>query len=424
MQKPEPGCCRGGRVPWALVAGILFLTAGRVFAQPWTLQEAIERAIRVSPTVQREQAALASEKGQYQESGIWPNPSVSVTAGDALGQELQTDDVRIQNVQLMQPIPIGGRIGSQEEAARQAVSAAKAGVSQARLSVAHETARLYQTLGHSQARTAIAQREKEQAERFEEIAGKRADSGDIAPREASRLSVLAAEADAALSDAERKQAQVTERFREQLDLPTKDAPELVTSRTPETAPALEALTNRLKGHPALVQARGQTEAAEARVSEASASRIPDLNLTLGHKRFDLRGEAASAYSVGLGIEVPLYTTYGGQVASAQGRADEARQGVRQKRLALERQLRSAHQTLTRLLERLEQHRARILEPSRQVLTQSEKGYRAGNVTLTELIDATQTVWRAERTEADLLLEARTAQLKLKEAAGLAPRESM
>jgi len=93
--------------------------------------------------------------------------------------------------------------------------------------------------------------------------------------------VLAAEADAALSDAERKQAQVTERFREQLDLPTKDAPELVTSRTPETAPALEALTNRLKGHPALVQARGQTEAAEARVSEASASRIPDLNLTLG-----------------------------------------------------------------------------------------------------------------------------------------------
>jgi len=104
--------------------------------------------------------------------------------------------------------------------------------------------------------------------------------------------------------------------------------------------------------------------------------------------------------------VPLYTTYGGQVASAQGRADEARQGVRQKRLALERQLRSAHQTLTRLLERLEQHRARILEPSRQVLTQSEKGYRAGNVTLTELIDATQTVWRAERTEADLLLEAR------------------
>ena len=74
--------------------------------------------------------------------------------------------------------------------------------------------------------------------------------------------------------------------------------------------------------------------------------------------------------------------------------------------------------------RLERHEQQILEPSRKVLKQSEQGYRAGNVTLTELIDATQSVWQAERTREDLLLDARLAKLELKEAAGLAPGESL
>lgn len=424
MQKPEKGSCRRGSVPLALVMGMLFLVTGRVGAEAWTMQESIERAKSVSPSIGRQQAVLQSRKGQYEESGVWPNPSVSVTAGDALGQELQTDDVRVQTIQLMQPIPIGGRTGDEQTAAREAVAAAQSSVEGAKLSVAHRAARVYQKLSHAKARAVIAERQMTQAQRFERIASKRAESGDIAPREASRLAVLAAEAEAALADAQREQARVAEQFRTLLDLPPGALPELTTELAPETPADIKRLTDELTGHPSLQAARQQTESAQARVEEASASRIPDLNLTFGHKRFALRGEAENAYTVGLGIEVPLWTTYQGRVASAQGQADEAREGVRSQRRTLERQLRSAHQTLTRVLQRLDQHQTRILQPSRRVLEQSEKGYRAGNVTLTELIDATQSVWRAERTNEDLLLEARIAQLELKEAAGLAPGESM
>ena len=428
MQKPESGSCSGGRVPWALVAGILFLTAGRVCAQPWPLQESIQRAQSVSPSIQREQAALAKERGQYEESGLWPNPSLQVTTGNELQQELPTDEVRVRNVvqkvQLTQSIPVGGRTWADAEAAEHSVSAARFGVTGTALSVAHETARLHQRLYHAQASVAMAERQLKQAERVEGIGKGRADAGDIAPREASRLSVLAAETQATLSDARRQFATVRERFRNQLNLAGSEPLRAQGPLPVEAPPGIGELEARLAAHPELTQRRNQEESARARVRRARAARIPDVNLTLGHKRFEIMGESENAVSVGVGVELPLWTTYAGRAASARGEADESRQQVLEKRRGLERELRTAHESLTRLLTRLKRHRKRILEPSRNVLAKSEQGYRAGDVTLTELIDATNTVWRAERTEAELLLEARTAQLKLKEAAGLAPGESM
>ena len=424
MQHLVKCICNGRRVPWALITALTLLIAGRVYAQSWTLQKSIERAQSVSPLIQRQKAALDSEKGEYEESGLWPNPSLSVSAGDALGQELQTNDIRVQNVQLMQPIPIGGRTAADAEAAEQAVSAARYGVSTASLSVAHDAARLYQRLQHAQSQMAIARHQAEQADRFERIAQKRAESGDIAAREASRLSVLAAKADATLSDARRHRAKVRERFRNLLDLAGGEDPDLPSTLAVAEPLGLTDLKSRLAEHPELRQARQQTESARARVREANASRIPDLNLTFSHKRFALRGEAENAYAVGLGVEVPLWTTYGGREAAARGRAEQAHQTMRDRRRELERQLATAHSSLSRLVTRLQRHEDQILEPSRRVLEQSEQGYRAGNVTLTELIDATTAVWQAERTREDLLLEARLAKLKLKEAAGMAPGESM
>lgn len=416
--------CNVRRFPWAVIAALTLVAAGRVYAGTWTLQQSIERAQSVSPLIEREKAALASEKGEYEESGVWPNPTLSVSAGDALGQELQTNDIRVQNVQLMQPIPIGGRTMADADAAKESVSAARSGVTSASLAVAHDAAQLYQRLEHANAQMTIAKRQTQQADRFERIAQKRADSGDIAVREASRLSVLAAKAEATLSDARRHQAMVQERFRNLLDIENTDDLQLSSALALREVPGLMDLKSRLTSHPALQQARQQTESARARAREASASRIPDLNLTFSHKRFALRGEEENAYAVGLGLEVPLWTTYGGREAAARGRADQAQQTMRDRRRDLERQLATAYASLSRLMTRLERHEQQILEPSRKVLRQSEQGYRAGNVTLTELIDATQSVWQAERTREDLLLDARLAKLELKEAAGLAPGESL
>ncbi|TDT43092.1 outer membrane protein TolC [Halospina denitrificans] len=424
MQHLAKCICKGRRLPWALITALMLVTAARVYAGSWTLQKSIERAQSVSPVIEREKAALVSEQGKYEQSGVWPNPSLSVSAGDTLGQELQTNDIRVQNVQLMQPIPIGGRTAADAEAAEQAVSAARSGVTGASLSVAHEAARLYQRLQHAQARMAIAQRQTEQADRFDNIAQKRSESGDIAMREASRLSVLAAQADATLSDASRHRATVLERFRNLLDLSGGEDPEFETTLAISEPPRLSDLKSRLASHPELRQARQETESARARAREANASRIPDLNLTFSHKRFALRGEEENAYAVGLGVEVPLWTTYGGREAAARGRAEQANQAHREGRRELERQIATAYESLGRLMTRLERHEEQILEPSRKVVEQSEQGYRAGNVTLTELIDATNAVWQAERKRADLLLEARLAKLELKEAAGLAPGESM
>ncbi|XOZ34739.1 TolC family protein [Halomonadaceae bacterium KBTZ08] len=425
MQNPKR-VCGGGVCSCAVLAVALALgVSASAVADTWTLQQSIEQARSVSPEIERRRAAVRREKGRYAESGGLPNPSFSLTAGDVLGRKLQTDDVRVQRMSLTQRIPVGGRSAADAEAAGDALSAARASAQAASLSVAHRTARLFQRLRHARARVRIAERRKGQAQRFERIAQQRAGNGDIAPREAQRLGVLAARAEAALADARRHQADIVQQFRSQLALeapvdPVPSGSGVDASRPP----SLAGLRERLEGHPALVAARHRTDSARSRVHEADASRIPDLELSLNRERLAVQGSAETGYTVGLGVEVPLWTTYGGRAEAARGKADEARQALRERRRQLERRLSSRHDSLTRLVERLRRHRERILAPSRQVLEQTDKGYRAGSVGLAELIDATGAVWEAERTREDLLLEARIAQFELKEAAGLAPGEAM
>lgn len=53
--------CNVRRFPWAVIAALTLVTAGRVYAGTWILQQRIERAQSVSPLIEREKAALASE---------------------------------------------------------------------------------------------------------------------------------------------------------------------------------------------------------------------------------------------------------------------------------------------------------------------------------------------------------------------------
>ena len=386
-------------------------------ADEWTLESSAARALEVSPSLADARAAVMAQRGELHEAGRWPNPSFEITVGDRLGQETGDGGWDGQEYAFSQPLPIGGRLGAQRRAASKALDAAQAATGAAALEVELITARAFHRLQWARERVELAQAQLERAREFRRIAERRAAAGDIPGREALRLEVLAAEAEAALDDARREEAAMRLRFLNLLELPDDLSFALSPLSAPGNLPPLERLEAQLAEHPALRAARESAEAASARVDVARAERIPDLELRVAREEEIFDGAREPAYSIGLQVEIPLWSTGSGYVTARRGEAIRAIQEYQLRLREHRGALVESYAQLTRLLERLARHEQQVLEPARRVLALTEKGYAAGELGLAELIDATRAEWRASQQQRDLLLEARMQEADLRFAAG-------
>ncbi len=410
---------RRGRRAGARLLTVLLLAGagGPAAAQEWTLSEAVSRAVAVAPAVGEAEGTVQRRVGELDAAGRWPNPRAEVTVGDEVGQELGDDDWRVQELAVSQPLPVGGRIGERRAAAEAALDAARAGRAATVLAVERRAAAAFHRLQAAQRAVAQAEQHLERARGFERIAERRAAVGDISGRARQRIRVLAAEAEAARQDARREARAARQRLITLLQLPADAEPQLPPLTEPAAPPAPEVADAAARSHPELDAARARAEAAERRVAQAEAARIPDLELRLGREAFALGGERESAYTVGLGVEIPLWRLGNGRVEARRGEAQRSRQA----RLATARSLQgdraASYARLTGLLARIAGHEDEVLAPARSVLRQTREGYRSGDLGLTELIDAAETVRRAEQDRRELLLQAQLQAAELRRARG-------
>lgn len=398
----------------SLVAGVLLLgSGGSAAAQQWTLQEALSRALAVSPELGQAEGSVQRYVGELDAAGRWPNPRAEIVAGDELGQELGDDDWRLQGISLSQRLPIGGRIGARRNAAQATLEAARAERAATALAVERRAAEVFHRLQAAQQEVALAERHLERARGFASIAARRAELGDISERARQRIGVLAAEAEAAYQDARRNKRVSQQRLITLLQLDTDADPQLPPLSEPAPPSSAPRVAGEDSAHPELSAARAQTEAAEYRVAQARAARIPDLELRLGRESFVLGSERESAYTVGVGVEIPLWRLGNGELEARRGEARRSRQAQQAAQRTLRGDQAVSYAQLTGLLARIADHEAAVLAPARAVLRQTREGYRSGDLGLTELIDAAETVRRAEQDRRELLLQAhiQAAQLR-------------
>lgn len=69
----------------ALLAGALYLPAGRAGAEPLTLEQAIARASEGAPRLQAVEAAVEAARASQTQAGVRPNPTVTVTGENIAG---------------------------------------------------------------------------------------------------------------------------------------------------------------------------------------------------------------------------------------------------------------------------------------------------------------------------------------------------
>jgi cobalt-zinc-cadmium efflux system outer membrane protein len=179
-----------------------------------------------------------------------------------------------------------------------------------------------------------------------------------------------------------------------------DAPRRVTLPPPVRLDSL------LEAHPQRRRIAAEVALEHARLREARAARVPDLDLAGGVRR--LAAEDATTFIVGASIPIPVWNRHAGSTAAAEAehRAATAREHL--VALDLRAALRDAYERYVAAHASYELIATEVTPKSEDVLRQVAAGYRSGRFSSLELlegqrslleaelqlIDATAEVWRA------------------------------
>ncbi len=398
----------------------LCLALSSAWAQAWSLESSITRALTVAPELRAADAEIAVRTGESTQAGAWPNPTITLRVDEKLGLEDGRGGYNLNQVAITQALPLH-RLQHQRRAAAANIEAARATQHHQRLLLETQTAHTFHTLQLAAERQRLAQERLSFAEGLHRGTG---GSGNdrvvryLSPLERARLDILRATARQDVALAEGKWSEALAQFRALLALPPDAKPE-TTGLIPASEPAeLNALLDGLAAHPALQATQQLRDASRAAVDVARAQRYADPTLSVFHEQDFLAGERRNYSGLMLGVQIPVWNRNDGGVARARGETDKAEALLEVQRRDLASRVRQSHLHLGHLIEQAEHYRDHLLQPARRVLDLTRKGYTSGEQNGLALVDASNTYFDAQARYLELLRDAWIEAAELRAAAGI------
>jgi cobalt-zinc-cadmium efflux system outer membrane protein len=347
--------------------------------------------------------------GREEQAGLWPNPSVRLEVRDVPRHPIAIDRGG-QWVEVTQPIAAGGRIGAGREAAtaeREALGWALAVVRRrVAADVRSACADLTAAVASRRVRAAIAA----DAASLAESARRRVDQGMSSEADAA---ILAIEAERATSELRRSEAACAAATAAVRAL-TGDAAEApATVEWPaETSPSV---AEDPEAHPAMRAAAAQVAAADRRVDEARAARVPDVSVSVAYGRVGEDGEEFVEGAVE--VPLPVFDRNQGRIREAEALASAARAEEWRVRRDLARRREAATAARAAAAADLAAHRDRIVPAAERLAEQIVRAFDAGTRSATDAALARRTASEARLGLVEAERAFRRAEAELLDVAG-------
>ena len=394
-------------------------------AEVWTLESSIKHTATVAPELRAAEAEIAVRTGGLSQADAWPNPIITLRADEKLGIEDGRGGFNLSQVTITQALPMN-RLNQQRIVAAAELEVARAAQRYQRLQLENRTAQAFHALQLATERQRLAQERLDFAENMQ--LGNSRSSTDrpgndrlvryLSPLERARLAILRETARQDVALAEGKWSESLAQFRALLAMPPDALPE-TTRLVPAVAPdVLNTLLSRLEAHPALQAAQLTRDASRASVDAARAQRFADPTLSVIHEQDYLAGERRNYIGLMLGVPIPVWNRSDGGVVRALGESDKAEAALEVMRRDLASRLRQSHLHLGHLIEQAEHYHTHLLQPARQVLDLTRKGYISGEQNGLALVDASNTYFDAQARYLELLRDAWSEAAELRLAAGV------
>lgn len=362
-----------------LLATTLALSAAETLSD-LTLEQALELALKNHPSLAEAHAQLDLAGARTQSAGKLPNPEAIARLESA---PFSSPTARAEYVAgLSQTIPLGGRLSAARQAEQAAQLTRSRELDAAKFELTRKVHNAFATALFSSEVLTLQTNQAASLNELLRITQARADLGDLSPIDLARLESTAAQHQLELHEARRLHHAALDALATEMG----DFRIRIASLTGslEVVLQLDAIRAETFGlaHPAIQTAESDVKTHAARLKLARAERIPDLNLDLLYRRLESSRE--NAFDVGVRLPIPLFDRQKrSRQAEHELRASEARLAsvrnhVGHEQHELEVDLRAA-------LDAADLLKTRVLPPSEKALQAAEARYRAGDLSLSELL---------------------------------------
>ncbi|HEX8436275.1 TolC family protein [Archangium sp.] len=401
------------RSPGRLLTLLLLLASGAAFAQPTlTEREYVERVLASGLDARVAEGQAALSRAEAVGARRWANPVLEWQRESARlgGGVRETQDI----VMASMPLVLSGRLGLEAQSAEQGARAAEARRDFARLRLWNEATRAFSSALGAQERRAILEDSLMALRRLESAIAAQEKAGEAAGYDHLRVSIEVATVEdllrgVALEERKRKAEALRLLPPGSGALPMLQGAPRVERRLPPREEVLSVLEARPD-----VRA-WELEARSAELARRAAARgwIPEPTVNAGAQLLDVgQPSAATGYVVGLALPLPLFQHRQGEAARAEARRVLAESQRAALLHATRIQLEAAYEEVSGRRERLERHRATVLQRTEELRRVAEAAYRGGSADLLALVDAERASREARLAAVELSVSAIEAEVDL------------
>ncbi len=391
---------------WTILLGMTVLP-DTSFAAHWSLASSLKHAVEHSPELEKSAARIEIRQIDKALSHLWPDPEVSVRFDNRLGKEDGSAGIDLTDITLTQSLPYG-RISEQQAVADAGLLAARFAKAYAALMLENRVARLYHRLQYAQSEWTLAKKQLELARKLNRHSqGEGSIVRYLTPLEKLRLSLILEEARQAAMTAEGKFDEARSEFARQLFIPVESIDSVTTLSALESLPTRETLLRQQQQHVKVQEQRQRLQKAKHQIEVARQTQTIDPSIGVSWSKDFLANRREDVYAILFNLQIPISDRVDKAVTQATYRASEQKIEL----LLIQRQLR------TRLLKSLThlkhittqaaEYKTRILEPAKQMLVLTQKGFNSGELNILSLVDANSTYFQARLRYVELLYQAWT-----------------
>ena len=413
---------RMARIAAALALSLTAL-ASTAAEPPLTLERAWLLADQANPALRAAQANLAAAEGQLDDARalLWNNPQLAAERARRRVPQIGAGDdtQREWRAELSQALEIAGQRGHRREAAEQDLAALKELIEETRRQVRAEVEQKFVRVLGLQQRAAMEAELVALIRDNTGIARKRFEAGEDTKLDSNLAEVELGRSANQLDGVREQLIQARAELAALLQLPAETLPEAQGALTTTGAfpYTLERLLAAATERPRLRALDHREQAARSRLDLERAAVWPDVTVGVFSGR-DGPGEARERIAgVSVSLPLPLFRRNAGGIGKANAELDQAR---------IERQaaVRDTRASVLALWQKLGSLRSRTERLERTVLQRlqenqrlSATAYRAGEISLTQLLLATRQVLDTRREVLEAATDFALTRIELEQAAG-------
>lgn len=371
----------------------------------WTLGASIQRAMDVAPEMRVAEAEIGRQRGNLEQVGAWPNPSVSIQADNTLGLEDEEGGYDVTQFSISQSLPIL-RLSHQRGQAKAELASVQAQHRHQQLLLEYKVAQKFHKLQLAGAKLQLAKKRLQQASRYQNTGRKRTANDPLvrylSPLERMRLNIVLQAAKQTLEVAEGEHNEIAAGFKALLGISIDNNLGLIPLKSVSEPERINILKNTLLAHPALEADKQTIASLRAGVAVAKSQRFDDPIITLFQGQDYLGGRRQDTNGIMLSIQVPLWNLNNGRVTQAHYAVHQAQADMKLTQRELQTNLYKSYLHLGHLIKQAEHFRNKLLNPTQQMFTLTRKGFAAGELNILTLIDANNTYFDAQERHLELL----------------------